>query len=196
MGRNQYIARKMTDAQYLEYWKAKCVVSPSGCWEWQGFRHPAQGSRQLPYAQASYRGRNMGLHRAVLQIKLGRPLAQGMHACHSCDVPYCINPDHIFEASNRDNQLDMIAKGRHTKQKRTHCLRYGHPLSGDNLRIRNDGRRVCKACETVKNRLKAGWMVEEALSTPIVRPGERTARRTFQHRRKVQPSTVSGERTT
>lgn len=182
MGGNQYTTAKWTDADYVAYWKARCIVTPTGCWEFQGSRHPQKGSRQLPYADGSYRGKKVRLHRKVLEIKLGRRLDQEMHACHTCDNPPCINPDHLFEATNAQNQLDMIAKGRHTKQKRTHCLRYGHPLSGDNLWIRWDGRRVCRACARIKCRLLSGWTLEEALSTRTIQPGEHTARRTFQNR--------------
>jgi hypothetical protein len=162
-----------TDADYLGYWKSRCVVTETGCWEFQGWRHPKKGSRQLPYAEASYRGKRVRLHRKTLEIKLGRSLHPGMHACHACDNPPCINPDHVFEATNTDNQRDMVAKGRHTKQKRTHCKRYGHPLSGDNLRIRKDGRRVCRACEAIKNRLELGWTLEEAMSLPRISSGYR-----------------------
>jgi len=173
------ISDRTTDADYIARWKLRCEVTLAGCWIFQGYCHREDGSRHLPYPEASYRGKNVRLHRKMLEIKLGRPLGESMHACHSCDRPSCINPDHLFEATNLANQRDMVAKGRHTKQKLTHCLRYGHPLSGDNLQIRNDGRRVCRACAVIKCRLRIGWTLEEALSVPIV------------HRSKPQPKQES-----
>lgn len=173
----------LTDADYIAKWKMRCIITSAGCWEWQGCRHRQDDARQLPYAQSSYRGQSVRVHRKVLELKLGRLLDRTMHACHSCDNPPCINPDHLFEASNTDNQRDMVAKGRHTKQKRTHCLRYGHPLCGDNLWIRKDGRRVCRACATIKCRLAMGWPLQEALTTPKFPQGALTPRRTFKHRK-------------
>lgn len=161
----------LTDVDYLERWKARCVITVGGCWEFQGWRHPKKGSRQLPYAEGSYRGKVVRLHRKTLEIRLGRPLEAGMHACHTCDNPPCINPAHLFEASNRDNQRDMVAKRRHTKLKRTHCAAYGHPLSGENLWVRKDGRRVCRLCQTIRQRVEAGWPLDAAVSLPPGTPG-------------------------
>jgi HNH endonuclease len=150
-GRGRW-SEQFTDADYAARWKARCVITATGCWEWQGWRQPAKGTRHLPYASASYRGKIVRLHRKMLEIKLGRPLRPGMHACHACDNPPCINPDHVFEASNTDNQRDMVAKGRHCKQV-THCLR-GHPLEGENIWHYTDKygnvHRHCRECERTR----------------------------------------------
>ena len=36
----------------------------------------------------------------------------GKHACHTCDNPSCLNPKHLFLATNAENVRDMCAKGR------------------------------------------------------------------------------------
>ena len=52
------------------------------------------------------------VHRLALAEKLGRPIKKGYCACHSCDNTSCINPEHLFEATQQENILDMYAKKR------------------------------------------------------------------------------------
>lgn len=35
-----------------------------------------------------------------------------MVVCHKCDTPLCINPDHLFLGTPKENTQDMIQKGR------------------------------------------------------------------------------------
>jgi len=35
-----------------------------------------------------------------------------MQACHTCDNPPCVNPDHLFEGTPLYNTRDKITKGR------------------------------------------------------------------------------------
>jgi hypothetical protein len=70
-----------------------------------------------------------------------------MCVLHKCDHPLCIEITHLRLGTQRDNIHDMMRKGRHRNQNtgKTHCKR-GHPLKGDNVRIKKDGRRNCRAC--------------------------------------------------
>ena len=54
-------------------------------------------------------------HRNALARKLGRPIAQGMDACHTCDNRSCVNPDHLYEGTRRQNMADCTARNRHNK---------------------------------------------------------------------------------
>ena len=43
----------------------------------------------------------------------GRQIPDGQRVLHRCDNRYCVNVDHLFIGSNKDNVADMMAKGRH-----------------------------------------------------------------------------------
>lgn len=51
-------------------------------------------------------------HRHSLQLKLFRKLSPGMKACHHCDNPQCVRGEHLYEASQGENQTDAYARGR------------------------------------------------------------------------------------
>lgn len=83
-------------------------VSPepnSGCWLWIG-----SGDRR-GYGSFSYQGRSRSAHRWAYEHYMG-PIPDGMMVCHKCDVPACVNPDHLFLGTNSDNMKDCYRKGR------------------------------------------------------------------------------------
>lgn len=81
---------------------------PNGCWEWMGNRSPfGYGWFYMP---APYR-RQMNAHRAAWLLLRG-DIQDGLVVCHKCDNPPCVNPDHLFLGTQRDNITDMRRKGR------------------------------------------------------------------------------------
>ena len=80
-----------------------------GCWLWtgaidkKGYGVTADGGRGFH--------RNILAHRASWMIHCGE-IPNGLCVCHSCDNPPCINPDHLFLGTYKDNHADMDRKGR------------------------------------------------------------------------------------
>jgi len=110
------------------------------CWLWKGAISKTRG-----YGRITFRGVVVNAHRVSYMATRGIELDRKICVCHRCDNPSCVRPDHLFEGTNKHNTADMIAKGRHRNQKKTHCNR-GHPLSGDNLKINKNGSRHCRKC--------------------------------------------------
>lgn len=73
--------------------------------------------------------------RYLWEQKNGRlPENEGLLSCHKCDNPRCINTDHIFFGTQKENIEDMIKKGRNLKGERNP----GAKLTDDLVRyIRN-----------------------------------------------------------
>lgn len=85
-------------------------------------------------------------HRIALTLKLERDILDGFLACHTCDNPSCINPAHLYEGTQFDNERDKSVRGRHKNLQKTHC-KNGHEFNEKNTWIRSDGSRNCRICK-------------------------------------------------
>lgn len=75
------------------------------CWEWVG------SFTDKGYGQFSYRSYSFLAHRFAYYLHFNED-PKGLFVCHRCDNPKCVNPNHLFLGTCKDNHLDMIAKGR------------------------------------------------------------------------------------
>ena len=118
---------------------------PGGCHIWIG--HINNGG----YGAYNNNNRSIKAHRASYAIYNGE-IPNGMHVCHRCDNPPCVNPVHLFLGSISDNMKDAVAKGRHAQVAKTHCPK-GHELAGDNLFMRSDRNgRACRICRSEQSK--------------------------------------------
>lgn len=96
----------MADATVkLEMYSEK--ITESGCWIWMG----ANTGGKFSYGIVSIKGKVMRAHRASFETYKG-PIPKNMCVCHTCDIPECCNPAHLFLGSKKDNTQDMLAKKR------------------------------------------------------------------------------------
>jgi hypothetical protein len=91
----------------VEYFFERSIPEPnSGCWFWLG----ALG--RGGYGSLGFMGRQLKAHRAMFQIVAGFELPANLMVCHKCDMPSCINPDHLFLGTQAENMRDCSKKGR------------------------------------------------------------------------------------
>lgn len=111
------------------------------CWIWLAGR----GSKGLAYGRFRRMAgeTSMSAHRIAYEMCIG-PIPEGLHIDHLCCTALCVNPAHLEAVTPEENRRRQWAR-------LTHC-KHGHPLSGENLRIRADGRRCCRICRAESNR--------------------------------------------
>lgn len=80
----------------------------SGCWIWTG---SGSGKAAGNHGNFWYEGRMQRAHRVAWRLFRGE-IPEGLNVCHRCDVPRCVNPEHLFLGTQQDNIADMVVKGR------------------------------------------------------------------------------------
>jgi hypothetical protein len=73
------------------------------------------------YGSMKVKGKTERAHRLAYEHYFGS--AEGKHVLHRCDVPSCVNPDHLFLGTHAENVADMIAKGRQARGAKTRAPR-------------------------------------------------------------------------
>jgi hypothetical protein len=117
----------------------------TNCWEWQKFK------TKLGYGQISYRGKQMKAHRASWTVFKG-DIPTGICVLHTCDNPKCVNPDHLFLGSMKDNVQDMMKKGRDGHGIAVGMLGANAKLTDDDVRKIRTFDNSWKTCEELSKK--------------------------------------------
>jgi hypothetical protein len=98
---------------FAEKLAARTIHQPNGCWEVQGSANRSghvtlsSGSpSNPPYVRIK-------AHIFAWQQANGRTVTPGKVIMHHCDNPRCVNPDHLSMATQHENILDSVRKGRY-----------------------------------------------------------------------------------
>lgn len=95
-------------ASLWDRFHTKFKVDPeSGCWLWSativagGYGHISLGRKH----------KSSKAHRVAWELYRGE-IPTGLCVLHRCDVPACVNPDHLYLGTLKDNSRDMVQRGR------------------------------------------------------------------------------------
>ena len=132
------VAREATSKIPVEEKFMSRVLKTDNCWIWLGFKD------KLGYGRFTFNRKTYPAHRFSC-ILAGKPIPNNLFACHKCDNPSCVNPDHIFPGTQADNVHDAISKGRMMQKGEDNC--YSKLKNEDILEIREIYKNgsLCKA---------------------------------------------------
>lgn len=81
----------------------------SGCWLWEGYAK--QVTKTYIQPRVTYKNKVFSVPRLVW-ILFNGDVPTGLSVCHKCDVSLCVNPNHLYIGTHKDNMNDLVSRGR------------------------------------------------------------------------------------
>lgn len=120
---------------------ARCVETPTGCWEWTG-------GKTAGYGYISAGGtRVVRVHRVVYAYLVAE-IPDGLQLDHLCRNRACCNPEHLDPVPNRINWIRGDSPA--ARNVKTDTCQRGHSMA--DAYVRKSGGRRCRPCTLEYNR--------------------------------------------
>jgi hypothetical protein len=85
------------------------VNKTDSCWIWTGSKYRGGYGQFRRLVEGKWKMAKT--HRYSYEYFKGE-IPKGHFICHTCDNPSCVNPEHLFSGTLKDNAKDMLMKGR------------------------------------------------------------------------------------
>jgi len=102
-----------------------------GCWI---YKNSTCGA----YSKIRWRCVWYSAHRTSYEVFKGK-ITDGLWVCHSCDVTKCVNPEHLFLGSAKDNMRDAREKKRTCAGEDNHLSKFTDEQIKQMRLLRNEG---------------------------------------------------------
>ena len=105
---------ELTEKNIKNFWKKVEIKSEDICWEWTACKNK-KGYGQFRIDKKIYSSHRISYILANGQIPEDDSFYKTLFVCHSCDNPSCVNPNHLFLGTCKDNSEDKVSKNRQLK---------------------------------------------------------------------------------
>jgi HNH endonuclease len=122
------------------------------CWNWAGAKIRGYGYFRVGPKQKK-------AHRVAYELFKG-PIPEGLFVCHHCDNPSCVNPEHLYAGTAKDNRRDTIVRNR------------ANPQRGEgryNARLTEDAVRDIRSKQMLQREYAAKYGVGQTMISAIQR---------------------------
>jgi hypothetical protein len=141
---------------YKKYAKAFCsdrcrfmshVEITNQCWLWKS------GKNRRGYGKSNKGSKMITAHRLSYELFIDE-IPDGLFVCHTCDIPSCVRPAHLWLGTTQDNKFDQLEKDRGGKKLNTKNVIQIRKLSNEGMGSQKIAYLFNVSCSAITNIIK------------------------------------------